>query len=142
MTRRVLVAMLTAASLSSCSWFVGPDDDLSAEVTFDVSPDAGQDLADSASISVDGKDIVITGVITTSDGCREVNGAGEVSSNSIRIVIRADVVGEGCPTVLGRYDYQVVLANMKSGLWNVEVRHRLRGDGASTFVAGKPTLVP
>jgi hypothetical protein len=140
--RVLVVAALASLSLTSCSYFLGPDDELNAEVTFSASPDAGQDLPDSASIAVEGDNIAIIGAITTVDACREINGAGEVTSNRIRITIRAESVAEACDPDLGRFDYEVVIADLKSGLWTVEVRHLQYGTGAATFIAGKPVIVP
>src|SRR5688572_18105862 len=95
----VIAVAVGVGMLSSCSWFVGPNDELDAEVSFEVSPDAGQDLADSAGVAGITSGIEIVGAITTPDACRELNGEGAITTDRIQITIRADADPAPCPGV-------------------------------------------
>lgn len=140
--RALLAAGFGAAAVAACSTFLGPDDEFGTEVSFDTSPNSGQDLPDAAGIGVEGKRIQIVGAITTGDPCREVRGAGTVTGNRIQITIRAESVGEGCIAVLGRFDYQATVSGVKSGPWIVEVRHLFYGHGDPGIVATRAVVVP
>ena len=140
--RALIAVAVCTLPCASCSYFLGPDDELNAEVSFDVSPDAGQDLPDSATVVAVDNGLEIIGAITTSDGCRELNGTGSITSNQIEITIRADAEPEACPGVLGRFDYQIAVSDVRSGPWIVLVRHRRYGEGESTLIATKSVVVP
>lgn len=141
--RALIGTVVAAVLLTSCSYFLGPDDELNAEVSFEPSADAGQDLADSASIALaENRRVAIVGAFTTSDACRELNGEGSITQDVIEIILRADADPLACPGVLGRFDYEVVVSGIRRGTWTVLVKHRRYGEGDVTFVASKSVVVP
>lgn len=140
--RVVIAVAVVFVAAGSCSWFVGPDEELNAEVSFEASPDAGQDLPDSVSIGAGDNTIELAGVITTPDACRELNGEGAITPDRIQITIRADAEPAPCPGVLGRFDYTVTVLNVRRGSWLVEVRHRRSADAEPVVVSTRPVVVP
>jgi hypothetical protein len=140
--RAMATGVVTATLLTSCSWFLGPDEELDAEVSFDVSPDAGQDLADSAGVTAVERGLEIVGAITTPDACRELNGEGDITTDRIIITMRADADPAPCPGVLGRFDYTVTVFGVKRGSWLVQVRHVRSGQGEPVLIATRAVVVP
>ncbi len=137
----LVVLLAIVASGVSCSVPTAPE---SSEVGLQVAPSGSASAparsTSPPSILVEGRRVVVLGLMTTPDPCRTISASRQISRNEVTIRMTARSDASPCVTVVAEFAYRATTP-LAPGTYLIKVVHEYPGTGWPTVVAGEATVV-
>lgn len=140
--RALLIASILLAAVA-CSDPVPPTDrlDTTAQIAAVGSDSVPPGVTTPPTIRVDGRTLLVTGIMPTPDPCNRVTGAFEAVQGEILVRLVARSSGNPCIAVLGQFAFRLT-KELAPGSYTVRLIHEYPGTGwPTTEVAVQPVVV-